>query len=143
MPTTIAKGGFGTTVWRDDGTGAFTKIAEIGDVSGPAISQVLVDATHQESPNGAAEKIGVGVHELGDVTFTMHLLQDDATQAALVADVRTKTKRNFRVVLPSGTKRWAFAAYVANVGAAYPMRDKMVRDVAISITGDAVFEAHP
>lgn len=142
MPATQAKGGFGTKVYRDDGTGVFTAVAEVLDVNGPEVSQIIEDATSNDSPNGWGEKIAVGLREAGDVTFQMHLLQDDTSQNALWTDLGSSAKRNFRIVLPSATKRIAFSAFVAKIGNAYPLKGKMVRDVALSVTGQAVLEAH-
>lgn len=143
MPATQARGGFGTKLFRDDGTGTFVAIAEIGDITGPGVSHIVEDATHMESPNGHTEKIGVGLCETGDLTFTMHLLIDDATQNALYTDVYSGTKRNFRLVHPAGTKRWSFAGIVQNIGQSYPLKGKLVNDVTITISGKAVKEAHP
>jgi hypothetical protein len=142
MPATLARGGFGTKIFRDDGTGTFVAIAELGDISGPGESQMIEDATHMESPDGFAEKIAVGVRETGDLTFSMHLLIDDAGHNALYTDMRASTKRNFRLVHPAGTKRWSFAGFVQSIGQSYPLKGKLVNDVTITITGKAVLEAN-
>lgn len=143
MAATQAKGGFGTKFYRDDGTGTFVAIAEVGDISGPERSQILEDATHMESPSGWAEKIAVGVKEGGDITFQAAFLQDDASQAALRSDVGSTTKRNYRIVFPSGNKRLSFAGFVQRIGATYPVKGKMVTDFTISVTGPITEEAHP
>lgn len=137
-----AKGGFKTKLYREDPTGTWQQVSEILDVTGPAVSQVLEDATHMDSADGYAEKIAVGLREVGDVTFQMHFLQDDASQAGLRADLNASTLRNYRIVFPPATKRIAFDGFVANIGAAFPVRGKMVRDVTISITGKPLEEAH-
>ncbi len=143
MPATLAKGGFGTKIYRDDGTGTFTAIAEVMDIQGPELTQIIEDATNQDSPNGWEEKIAVGVKAAGDVTFSLNLLQDDTTQNALRNDLETSTKRNFRIVIAGGTKRISFSGFVSKVGQSYPVKGKQVSDVAISITGQPVKEAHP
>lgn len=143
MPATQAKGGYGAKVWRDDGTGTFAVVAEVLDITGPEASQLIEDATNMDSPNGWGEKIAIGLREAGDVTFQMHLLQDDASQNALWSDLGSSQKRNFRIVLPSGTKRVAFAGFVSKIGQSFPVKGKMVRDVALSVTGQVVIEAHP
>ncbi len=143
MPATQAKGAFGTKLYRDDGTGTFTAVAEVLDINGPELSQIIEDATNMDSPNGWGEKIGVGLREAGDVTFQMNLLQDDATQNALITDLGSSTKRNFRIVLAGGTKRWSFSGFVATIGQTYPVKGKMVSDVTITVTGQAVKEPHP
>lgn len=139
-----ARGGFKTKLFRDaagDGSN-WQQIAEINDVNGPEISQVIEDATHMDSPDGYAEKIAVGLREAGDVTLQLHLLQDDASQSAIRADLNASTLRNYRIVLPSGTKRISFSAFVASLNHTFPIRGKMMYDLTLSITGKPVFEAH-
>lgn len=140
---TQARGGFGTKLYRDNGSGTFTAIAEIGDINGPELTQIMEDATNMDSPNGWGEKIAVGLREAGDVSFQMHLLQDDSTQNALLSDLGASTLSNFRIVLAGGTKRWAFSGYVTKIGQSYPLKGKMMNDVTIAITGRPVKEAHP
>ncbi len=143
MAATQAKGGFGTKLYRDDGTGTFVAIAEVLDVNGPELTQVIEDATHMESPSGWGEKIAVGLREAGDITFQVHMLQDDVTQGTLYSDLNSSAKQNFRLVYPSGTKRLAFSGFVQRIGHSYPVKGKMVNDVTISITGPVVKEANP
>lgn len=140
---TQARGGFGTKLYRDNGSGTFTAIAEIGDINGPELTQIMEDATNMDSPNGWGEKIAVGLREAGDVSFQMHLLQDDSTQNALLSDLGASTLSNFRIVLAGGTKRWSFSGYVTKIGQSYPLKGKMMNDVTIAITGRPVKEAHP
>ena len=143
MPATQAKGGFGAKLFRDDGTGTFVAVAEVLDISGPELTQIIEDATNMDSPDGWGEKIAVGLRESGDVTFPMHMLQDDATQNALYSDLGASTKRNFRLVYPSATKRLSFAGFVQRIGHGYPVKGKLVNDVTISVTGKVTKEANP
>ena len=143
MTATQAKGGFGAKLYRDDGTGTFVAVAEVLDINGPELSQIIEDATTMDSPNGWGEKIAVGVREAGDVTFQMHMIQDDTTQNSLYSDLGSSTKRNFRLVFPSGTKRLAFSGFVQRIGQSYPVKGKLVNDCTVSITGQVVKEANP
>lgn len=143
MPATQAKGGFGTKLYRDNGAGTFAELSEIMDVSGPEVSQETVDATHMASPNGFTEKIAVGLRDAGDVTFAMNLIQDDASHGLLEGDLLASTLSNYRLVYPSGTKRISFSAFVKSIGPSFPMRDKMVRNVVLTVTGKPVRETHP
>lgn len=143
MAATQARGGFGTKLLRDSGGGTFVIVAEVGDINGPTVTQLTEDATNQDSPNGWSEKVSLGLKEAGDVTLTLHFLQDDAGQNQLRLDAESFTLRNFRIVFPSGTKRKSFSAFVTSVGAGYPVRGKMMSDVTLSITGAVINEAHP
>lgn len=143
MPATQAKGGFGTKLFRDDGTGTFVAIAEVMDINGPELTQILDDATNNDSTNGWGEKVAVGVREAGDVTFQVNLLQDNVTQNNLYNDLNASTQRNFRLVYPSGTKRLSFAGFVQRIGHTFPVKGKLLQDVTISITGPVVKENNP
>lgn len=139
-----ARGGFKTKLYRDaagDGSN-WQQIAEVLDINGPELTQVIEDATHMDSPDGYAEKIAVGLREAGDITLQLHLLQDDASQLSLRADLNSSTVRNYRIVLPTGTKRIQFSAFVASLNHSFPMRGKMVHDLTLSVTGKPTYEAH-
>jgi hypothetical protein len=144
MPATQAQSGFKAKIFTDDGSGTFAiQIAETMDIDGPEITQLLDDATNTDSPGGAAEKISVGIHEVGPVTFTCNFLQDDSSQNLMVTRVKSGSLDNYRLVFKSGTKRWAFKAFVEKVGASYPNKSKAVRPVTLQISGTSVVEAHP
>jgi len=144
MPATRAKGGFGTRLYKDDGSGTFpTIVAEIKDIQGPEWSLLMEDATNQDSPNGWAEKVPTGLKEAGDVTFQMNFLDADASQLGLRADLKAATVRNYRIVFPGAGKRISFVGYVSKIGAQHPVRGLMVSDVVITTTGEPILENHP
>ena len=132
---TGSKGGFGTKIYRDDGTGTFVALPETLDINGPELTLTMEDATNSDSVNGRSEKIPVGTVESGDVTFQMHLLPANTIVNALYDDLNTKSIRNWRIVYPGATVRLAFTGYVSKIGHAYPLKNKMVQDIAITPTG--------
>ena len=136
MAVTKARSGFGTLFQRGDGATpeVFTTIAEVMDVEGPEKKVNFDDATHMESPDQYAEFIPT-MKESGSVTFNVSFLPDDGTHASLNTDLEAMTKRNFRIVLPSATKRWEFTGFVEILGASHPVKGKMVRAVSIKVTG--------
>lgn len=143
MAATKARVGYGTLFQRGDGANpeVFTTIAEVGDIAGPEVRQLFDDATHMESPDGYEEPIP-GVRQAGDVTFPLHFLPDEPTHQLLMTDLNGGVKRNFRIIVAGGTKRWAFAGYVESIGAAHPVKTKMMRDVSIKLTGKPVLEGN-
>lgn len=144
MPATRAKGGFGTRIYRDDGSGTYPMVvAELKDISGPDWTLQMEDATNQDSPNGWVEKIGVGLKESGDVTFQMNFLDSDASQLALRADLKASAVRQWRIVFPGAAKRLSFSGTVSKIGATHPVRGIMVSDVVITTTGEPILENHP
>ena len=118
---TQARGGFGTIIYRQDGS-TWTSVGEVRDVSGPALSAVIEDATNMESPNGWAERVAVGVKEAGEVTFAMNLVADNSLQTALRSDLNAGTARSWRIVFPGGGRRISFTGFVSNLGPAMPVR---------------------
>lgn len=138
---TKAKSGFGTKIYRSDGAGSWLSIAEIHDVSGPSMSRNLIDATHMESDDGYTEDVP-GLKDGGDVTFECNMIDPETSQGLLKTDFETGTVRDFRVVLPGGTRRWAFAAIVSAIGNSFPQDGRMVMPVTLAIQGKPVNEAH-
>ena len=141
MPTN-AKGGFGTQLLRDDGPGTFVAINEVPDINGLDESQIMEDATSMDSP-GVTEKVPVGLRELGEITFQVPFVPTDSTHAALKTDLDSTTLRHWRIVLPSGTRRISFDAYVSKMSASFPVKGIMMRDVTLTPITPQVLEAHP
>lgn len=139
MARTSAKGGFGTKIQRSNDGTTFTDIAEIQDVDGPAISKVTDDATHMQSDDGYAEKIAVGLHEAGDVTFAMNLLDGDNSQNLLRQDNQAGTTPPYYRILMTSGKKIDFRGFVTNISNSFPMRGKLVHNVTISVTGKPVW----
>lgn len=145
MPATRAKGGFKTLIYRGDGaspTEGFSPVAEILDIGGPEASQATEDATNMDS-DGWEEKIAIGLKAAGDISFQMHLLQDDASQNGLWQDLNSSTRRNYRIVFPSQTKRLSVTGFIAKINHSFPVKGKMVHDVTITLTGPIIREVHP
>lgn len=138
MSATLAKSGFGTKFQRDNGAGTFQDISEIMDFTGPETSQDIVDATHMGSPGGWAEKIATGVRDAGEVSFPMNFIPGDASQALLEADSKSSSSRKYRVIFSDGVHGQELTGIVKTVGKSLPMRDKMVSNVVIAITGEPV-----
>ena len=143
---TKARGGFGTKLYRgrgDSGPETFDLVQECGDIQFPRLTPDTVEVTNQDSPGGFHEFVPTGTVAAGDVGVSFNFIQGDAVQQSLMADAATKTVRNFRIVLPSGTMRWSFAAIVKAEEAGGPIKEAMKRSVTLQITGQPVYEAHP
>lgn len=138
---TGAKGGYKTLVKRGDGatpTENFVAVAELLDITGPNMTKMIEDATTMDSPNGAVEKISLGLRDAGEVTFQVHLLDENTSHNLLLADFWVDTFGNFQIVPNGATKAVQFAAHVAEFGSSYPVKGKMVRDIKLVITGKPV-----
>ncbi len=135
MAANRAKGGFKTQLQRHNGL-TFETIAEVVDIPTASNKEaVIVDATHMDSPNNRTEQIPVGLISEGDQSFVCHLLDVEATHAALNTDMEGFTKRKYRIVPPSFTNAREFDAYVKSIAEVIPIRDRMTFNVTLAITG--------
>lgn len=132
---TRAKGGFGTKLARSTDGINFTTIAEVGDIDGPGKESVIVEATNMDSPDNRTEKIAVGLIDEGDVSFPVHLLDAEPTHQALENDMELAISRTFKITPKGATKAYQFTALVKSIGRSFPLRDKMVRNITLTVTG--------
>lgn len=137
--------GFGTLLQIGDGatpTENFTTIAEVRDISGPALALNTVEVTHHGSPGHFAEFVGTTLSG-GEVTFTINFLPTHPTHNAatgLLADMLSRTVRNFQLVFPDpGATTWSFSALVTAFTPAEPVQDALTASVTLQITGEPTF----
>lgn len=134
---TEALAAIGTLLKVGDGAAseAFTTLAEVTNISGPALGLDMVDVTNHSSPNYTEEKIPT-IKRLGDVTLDISYVPTQATHNAttgLINDWENRTKRNFQIVTPDSTTL-AFAAYVSGFEPSYPVDGKIAASVTLSVT---------
>lgn len=126
----------GTLVKIGDGGApeTFSTIAEVKDISGPAMTADTIEVTSQDSTGGYKEYIP-SLKDGGELSFPMNFV-NSAAQDALITDYTNRTKRNFQVVTTHGApKTFSFAGYITNVSHSFPVADVAQRDVTIKITG--------
>jgi hypothetical protein len=129
----------GTLLQIGDGatTEAFTTIAEVRDIKGPAMEMETKDVTSHDS-SGWDEHIGI-LMKGGEVTFDIGFIPTNATHsqgAGLIADMIAKTLRNFQLVFPdTGTTTWAFSALVKSFESAQGVKDDLMASVTLLISG--------
>lgn len=71
VPATAAPG-MGVVLKIRENT-SLVRLGDVGGVTWPGFSTTILDATHQESPQGIAEKVG-GVVDHGQVTATIRVV---------------------------------------------------------------------
>ena len=122
---TDALSSFGILLKRGDGGSpeSFATIAELRDV-GTEETLETEDATTHASP-GAWDEVIATIQSAGEVSMEVNYVPGDATHAALIADKRARTLRNFQLVLPDTLLTESFAAYVTKVGRPYPVKGVM------------------
>lgn len=131
---------FGTLLQIGDGATAesFTTIAEVVNISGPALSTDTIDMTHHSSPGNWEESLASTLRS-GEVTFDINYIPAHATHDAstgLLADFLNRVVRNFKLVFPdAGNTTWSFAAVVTGFEPAAPHDDKLSASVTLKVSG--------
>ncbi len=129
----------GTIIERDPlGGGAFAAIAELRDISGPALSRNPIETTNH---NDSDESFVVGIRRHGEVTFTIGYIPTDASHddtAGLIESWQNGDRDVFRITYPDGTA-WVFSGFVTNFAVSAPVDDGLTADVSIRTTGTMQF----
>jgi len=132
---------FGTLLKIGDGGNggeSFTTVAEVTEISGPALSLDTEDGTHHGSTAGWEEAIPT-ILRSGTVTFTIQYDPVGATHDAstgLIKDMTDKTLRNFQLVFPdAGTTTWSFSAYVVGFEPGMPHDGKFTASCELKPSG--------
>jgi predicted secreted protein len=137
--TTKASTGFGTLLKRGNADGppeTFTTVSEMLDLGGPGITADTIDASNMGSVNSMEEVI-IGMIKSGTVDCDLQYVRGDVVHQGLITDCKTKTKRNFQVVLPDDVADpISFAAYVTKAQPKYPVTGKRTLSISLKITGD-------
>lgn len=125
MAATQAVASYGATITIDG-----MDIAEIGDISGLALSTDLEEVTHHGSPDGVEERIPT-IKRLGELSFPMSVVTADAGQQDLWAAWEDRTAAAFVVNYQSGMVA-TFTGYVTNFGLAAPVAGHDSAEVTIT-----------
>ncbi len=131
---------FGTRLQMGDGASPenFTTIAEVKDISGPALALDTEEVTAHDSPGGWEEHIGT-ILRSGEVSFDINYIPTQATHnpsTGLIRDMVQRTLRNFRMIFPNaGNTTWSFSAFVTGVGPSAPVAGVLTASVTLRITG--------
>jgi predicted secreted protein len=137
MPVTQAKGGY-KTFFEMFNSGAYARIAEVKDISGPDITKQTEEVTNMDSDDGYAEHISVGIRDGGTVSFQVNLIEVNTSHALMRAALEQDVPRQFQIIYPSGTRALRFTGHVASFTANHPVKSPMTRDISIKITGRPV-----
>ena len=120
-------------------TEAFTDFAETLDIN-RTMSGETVEATHTDSPTMPVSLIPtkeyITAHiEPGEYTFQANLVPSDPTMDELTgAEALLNVEQNYSLRdVPNSTKEYIFLGAITNIGDAYPLQDKMVRDLTVKV----------
>jgi len=137
----LGRWAFGTLLQMGDGAGpeVFTTIAEVKDIDGPDISMDTEDITPHDAVGGWEEFVPT-ILRSGEVTFDLNFVPSNAQHGdaagGLINLLKNRTKRNFKLVLPtSPTYTWSFAAYVTGFSNSMPVAGVLGASVTLKVTG--------
>src|SRR5437660_1066362 len=118
----------------------FTAIAEVYDITGPAVKLDTVDSTHlADQWKGFKPTLAEG----GEIKFVVNMIPTDATQSVaqgLMADIIGKQLRNFQLVWPDASSTtWPFAAWVTGFAPKAPLTGMLRADITLKLDGAPAF----
>lgn len=114
--------------------GAFTDIAELGDISTPGLSRNEFDATTQ---NEEIDSYILGVLRRGALTFPVNFIPTNNTHDHLTGLIKLHADNvmtGWRQTFPDGTE-WIMSGQVQALGSAAPVDGKLSMDVTIRMSG--------
>ena len=124
----------GTLVARQvAGTGAFTDVAELRDITPPALTRNQIETTNQ---NDDDDSYVVGIRRRGDLTFNLGFLPSGAAHgisSGLMKSWEDGQLDGWRVTFPDGGV-WIFSGYITNIAPTAPVDDGLTADVSIRPT---------
>lgn len=132
---TSAVSSHGTFLKVGDGSDpeVFTTIAEVKDISGPAMNLNMEDATSHDS-GGWRTEIAT-LLEAGDISFDINYTADE-THETLQAAQYSRSRLNFQLVFPLNpavTKE--FSGYVTSFDHSAPVEGILTASVTIRVSG--------
>jgi predicted secreted protein len=135
---------FGTQFKRDsDGAGTYVTIANVSDLSGPSRTRDAIEVTAHDSPNQYREFVK-GLKDGGEVTLTVNYDPSNNTHSALDSDFEEDALRAYQVVVLPGESdehTWSINGLITNLSDAFPIDDRMEREVTLKISGKPTLAA--
>lgn len=139
--TTNAKIGHGSMFAIQGGSPlAYVPLAEVTNITPPALSRDAVDATHTASPEKWREFIA-GMKDAGEVTVEMNFIPGSTSIDTILAAFNSDETQNCRITFPIGSPAatWSFSAIVTGFAPEAPMDGKMSASVTFKLTGKPGF----
>jgi len=138
---TSAKLGYTSLLQVGNGSSpeGFVTLAEVTNIGEFGVEAAIVEVTNLDSPGGTREYIA-GLKDGVTMSVTANFLPQNASQAALMADVAAGATRNFRLLMPSGMGRFNFAAAVLSWKAADSPDAAITATFGLKISGPITWQ---
>jgi hypothetical protein len=116
-----------------------TAIAELQDITPPALTRKPIDTTTQNSDD---DSYVVGIRRKGELQFSMNFLPSsepthDASTGLLKAWA-DGTKDQYQILFPDGAV-WLFSGFVSNIAPKAPVDGALSANVSIRPSGGQIF----
>lgn len=134
MAFTAAKGAL---LKKGDGASpeVFTAVAQIGDITGPEQKVDTIDTTTHNDTSGYKTFIG-GLKESGDVKVPIFFDPANSTHTGVMTTLAAGVLVNWKITLPtSPVTSWSFQGLVTHLGHHYKMKDAIMADLTIKVSG--------
>lgn len=126
--------------WVGSGTTAFVEIAELREITPPALTRNTIETTTQNEDDDAYV---VGIRRHGDMTFDMNFVPSNGTQDHLTG-LQKKwfdgSRNIYRITFPpiapqTNGASWLFSGFVSQFAPNAPLDDRLSAAVTIRPTG--------
>lgn len=139
--TTSALLGHGTTfeISTNGGT-SYTALAEVLDITPPAKSPDMVEATHMGS--GGVREYIAGLVDPGEASFDMNFIPGSASDTLIQGIVATGDKVKCRITFPNEVT-WVFDGICTGYEPKDPVADRMTASVKFKVSGSITIGTAP
>jgi len=139
MTTSSAFWAYGSKLKLGDGATpeVFTEIAEVMDITPPALSRDAIEVSNQQSTNGWREKIP-GWRDGDEVSFNCNWLPQNATQDEVTGLLSTFTDdelHNWQILLPDAVTLVAFAGFLTGFEPDLPLEEQGQLAITLTVSG--------
>lgn len=117
-------------VETSDGSGVYSSLPEVGDITGPSLDPGEADVTTQDS--GLGEEVLATMIKFGPVGFPMNRVPANALQKQVRDDQLTNRVRGYRILEKDGATT-DFRAFVKTYGPKAPIGGARQIDVSLRL----------
>ena len=131
---------FGSLLQRGNGaapTEVFTTIGGVTNISGPSLTQEVIDVTTHSSPGAFRQKVG-GLLDAGEITLDINFIPTEPTHreavGGLLKDYTDRSVNNYKLLFPD-TTYWLVPCLVTNMTPDMAVEGKLGGSVTLTGAG--------
>lgn len=118
--------------------GTFIDVANVTNITAPAIERETLDVTAHSSPDGYMEFLG-GLKNGGEVSIELNY--DPTAHDSLMSHMDGADPLNYKVVWPGALGEWTFTAVMTGFAPEAPYDDKLTAEVTFQVSGKPTLTA--